>query len=334
MRDPRDQATGFDVPNATVTAVWDRETLVIADADPPAAARLGAERADLAGADLIAALEPTDGPLRFVLRAAVRDGAACAFRRRQNATHDERVTMVPNERSQWRLEIAAIEPSAGMIGAGNDAVIDLISHELRSPLNAAMTWASVLEIERAEETIDRAVAVIKQSIHEQARMIEDLVDAARSGRPTLPLDTLPRDLTTQLDRAVMDAQARHPSAAIRVLAPKLTIETDDTQLQRALRHLIDNAVKFASNDGTVTLRGDRAGDYAIVDVADTGIGLANSDLDHVFDSFWRADAKAAGGGLGLGVVRRVVERHGGAVAARSAGVGRGATFSIALPISA
>jgi signal transduction histidine kinase len=334
MRDQRDQQPRFDVQTATVTAVWERETLAIVAADPAAAARLGRGPAELAGTDLIGALEPIDGPLRFLLRAAVREHAACVVRRQPEPAHDERVTMTPVASRQWRLAIDTIEPGAGMIGARNDAVIDLISHELRSPLNAAMTWASVLEIERSEATIERAVGVIKQSIYEQARLIDDLVDVARSGRPKFPLDMLPLDLTTQLDRAVSDAQTRHPTRTIRSLAPKITVFCNDTQLQRALRHLVDNAMKFASNGQPVTLRGDRAGTHAIVDVTDEGIGLTDADLAHVFDSFWRADPKSAGGGLGLGVVRTIIERHGGAVGARSAGTGRGATFNIALPISA
>jgi signal transduction histidine kinase len=335
MRDPRDQSSRFDVPTAIVTAVWDRETLAIVDADPPAAARLGLEIGALAGVDLITALEPNDGPLGFVLHATVREQTACTVRRhRPQAACDERVTMTPLASQRWRVEIASVEPSAGMIGARNDAIIDLISHELRSPLNAAMTWASVLEIERTEQTIDRAVAVIKQSIYEQARLIEDLVDVARSERPTFPLDTLPLDLTTQIDRAVSQAQTHHPARTIRSLVPKMTIDGDDAQLHRALRHLIENAVKFAPDDGAVTLRGDRAGAHAIVDVTGAGIGLSHDDLSHVFDSFWRADPNSTGTGLGLGVVRTVVDRHGGVVAARSGGTGRGATFSIALPISA
>jgi len=342
MRDPRDRAD-HAMRHATMTAVWERETLAIVAADVHAAARLQRAAAELVGADAGAVLEPDDGPLRFVLNAAARERSACVVWRAQttagggprNAT--ERITLTPLDATaagRWRIDVADIEPDAGMVGAHNDAVIDLVSHELRSPLNAALTWASVLELDRSDATVERAVTIIKHSIHAQARLIDDLVDAARSGRSNVPLETIPNALTAVLDRAVAESCARRPGRTIRSIAPPLTVETDEPQLQRALRHLIDNAVKFSAPDSPVTLRGDRAGAYGVVDVVDAGVGLSSADLAHVFHSFWRAEAKTSGGGLGLGVVRRVVERHGGMLAARSGGRDRGATFTFALPIAA
>jgi len=340
MRDPRDGPERA-MRHATMTAVWERETLTVVAADAHAAVRLQRTAAELIGADAGVVLEPDAGALRFVLNAAAREQSACVvWRTRTVADREvaaERITLTPLDAvapPRWRIDVADVEPDAGMVGARNDAVIDLVSHELRSPLNAALTWASVLELDRSDATVERAVTIIKHSIHAQARLIDDLVDAARSGRSNVPLETIPNALTAVLDRAVAESRARHPGRTIRSTAPPLTVEADAPQLQRALRHLIDNAVKFSAPDAPVTLRGDLAGTRAVVDVADNGVGLSSADLAHVFHSFWRAEAKTSGGGLGLGVVRRVVERHGGMLAARSGGRDRGATFTFALPIAA
>jgi len=336
MRDPRDGPERA-MRHATMTAVWEREMLAIVSADARVASRLQRAAAELPGADACETLEPDAGPLRFILNAAARERSACVVWRAKTVADAERITLTPLDAAatpRFTLDIDDIEPDTGMLGASNDAVIDLVSHELRSPLNAALTWASVLELDRSDATVERAVAIIKHNIHAQARLIDDLVDAARSGRSNVPLETLPIALTALLDRAVTESRARHPGRTIRSIAPPLTVEADEPQLQRALRHLIDNAVKFSAPDVPVTLRGDRAGANAVVDVADVGVGLSSADLAHVFHSFWRAEAKTGGGGLGLGVVRRVIERHGGMLAARSGGRDRGATFTFALKISA
>jgi signal transduction histidine kinase len=172
-------------------------------------------------------------------------------------------------------------------------------------------------------------------VHDQARLIDDLIEVARAGRKSIPLEKTHLDLRTLIDHVLTDVR---PTLAHNVTVQwsndgsPLMLDADEGQLRRALRHLIDNAAKFMPSGGAVSIHVRAADGHAFVDVADEGIGLTVDELGRTFELFWRARHQVRGGGLGLGVVQSVVERHGGVVSARSAGTNQGATFTLSLPL--
>ncbi len=232
---------------------------------------------------------------------------------------------------------------AEAVSRSKDDFIALISHELRAPLNAMLGWAHVLKDGKADAaTQQHAVEVIERSARTQQKLIEDLLDTARITSGKLRLETGPVDLA-QVVKAAADtvrpaADAKEIELDIKLRGGSNIITGDPDRLQQALWNLLSNAVKFTPNGGRVTLRLERADPYVRLTVADTGIGISPAILPYVFHRFYQADAsitrRHGGLGLGLSLVRHLVELHGGSVEAESAGEGQGATFRVNLPVRA
>ncbi|HEX4353349.1 MAG TPA: ATP-binding protein, partial [Polyangiales bacterium] len=225
-----------------------------------------------------------------------------------------------------------------------DEFLATMSHELRTPLNAILGWASLLQrgVHDGEST-RRALATIERNAKTQARLIEDVLDVSRIISGKLRLDMRRIDTST-VARAALDV-VRPAAEAKRVhliveLEPAKGVEliADADRLQQILWNLLSNAVKFTPADGTVALRVEQIGSSARFVVRDTGPGIAQEHLPFVFERFRQVDnsiARKHGGlGLGLAIVRHLVELHGGSVTAESAGVGAGAMFTVHLPIRA
>ena len=222
-----------------------------------------------------------------------------------------------------------------------DEFLATISHELRTPLTAIIGWTQLLRRAPANgEMIERALEVIERNGESQLHLIEDLLDVSRIISGKLLLDVravhLPPVIEAALDAARPAAEAKgielrsaHDPAAGPVAG-------DPDRLQQVVWNLVNNAVKFTPAGGRVEVRLARAaGDGVEIAVSDTGAGVEPEFLPYVFDRFRQADAattRAHGGlGLGLAIVRQLVELHGGTVAVSSEGAGRGATFAIRLP---
>ncbi len=224
-----------------------------------------------------------------------------------------------------------------------DEFIALISHELRAPLNAMLGWARVLKEGNADATTqEHAVEVIECSARTQQKLIEDLLDTSRIISGNLRLETGPVDLA-QVVKAAADtmrpaADAKEIELEIELRGGGNIITGDPDRLQQVLWNLLSNAVKFTPNGGRVTVRLERADPYIRLTVADTGIGISPDFLPYVFHRFHQADSSSTrrqgGLGLGLSLVRNLVELHGGSVEAKSAGEGRGAIFRVNLPVRA
>ncbi|HEY2734341.1 MAG TPA: response regulator, partial [Polyangiales bacterium] len=225
-----------------------------------------------------------------------------------------------------------------------DEFLATMSHELRTPLNAILGWASLLQrgVHDGDST-RRALATIERNAKTQARLIEDVLDVSRIISGKLRLDMRRVD-TSAVARAALDV-VRPAAEAKRVqlivdLAPADGVEliADADRLQQVLWNLLSNAVKFTPADGTVALRVERHGSAARFVVRDTGPGIAREHLPFVFERFRQIDSSIArkhgGLGLGLAIVRHLVELHGGSVSAESAGPGQGSTFTVNLPIRA
>ncbi len=223
-----------------------------------------------------------------------------------------------------------------------DEFLATLSHELRTPLNALLGWVTLLRTGRLDaRTTERALESIERNTRLQVRLIEDLLDVSRIMAGKLALDARASALAPLITAAVEAAQ---PAAAAKGI--RLTVALDATagpvwgdpaRLQQVVWNLLSNAVKFTPAGGAVDIRLERSGGDAVVTVADTGQGIEPEFLPHAFERFRQADSgstRAHGGlGLGLAIVRHLVELHGGTVHADSAGPGRGATFSVRLPIT-
>jgi len=220
-----------------------------------------------------------------------------------------------------------------------DEFLATLSHELRTPLNAIMGWAHVLgQSSHDKDTVLRASTVIRQNAASQAQLIDDILDVSRIVGGKLVLDSA---LVT-LDQVVNDAiDSLMPAASAkqiqvhRTLAGDLKVLGDRDRLQQIVWNLVSNALKFTQKGGAVTVRLLECDGDAQIEVIDTGVGISAEFLPYVFDRFRQQDSsmsrRHSGLGLGMAIVRHLVEAHGGTVAVASEGEGRGATFTLRLP---
>ncbi len=222
-----------------------------------------------------------------------------------------------------------------------DEFLSTLSHEMRTPLNAVLGWARILldrtSIDKA--MLQRGLQVIERNASAQAKMVDDMLDMARivSGKLRLEMKTI--DLVSVVLAAV---DVIMPSAEARRITVRTTLDPhtplivgDQDRLQQVIVNLLSNAVKFSDPDGSIDVRLDMSGTFACLVVKDTGHGIDPNFLPFVFERFRQADASSTrrhgGLGLGLSLVRDLVELHGGSVRAESAGEGQGSTFTVELP---
>ncbi len=223
-----------------------------------------------------------------------------------------------------------------------DVFLATLSHELRTPLNAIVGWSQMLLGGNLDAASSRkAIEVIARNAVVQTQIVNDLLDVSRviTGKVTIePSDV---DLADVLDQTIesvrLAAQAKGIDLHVHVV-PGLIVSGDASRLQQVFWNLLSNAVKFTPAQGRVTLTLYRDGPQVAVRVSDTGIGIPPAFLASVFDRFSQADSSVSrqhgGLGLGLAIVRHLVELHGGTVRAESAGEGRGAAFTICFPARA
>jgi PAS domain S-box-containing protein len=216
-----------------------------------------------------------------------------------------------------------------------------VSHELRNPLNAIMGWVHLLRSGNLDTPkSSKALETIERNVHLQTALIDDILDVSRIIRGKINLTFRPIRMGAVVDAALA---AVRPTADVKgvALEYEMAAESDEIsgdtdRLQQVVWNLLANAIKFTPRDGLVTVRVERHGDELTLSVRDTGQGISADFLPHVFDRFTQADSgstRAHGGlGLGLAIVRHLVELHAGTVEASSAGQGQGATFSVRLPI--
>jgi len=224
-----------------------------------------------------------------------------------------------------------------------DEFLATLSHELRTPLSTILGWTHLLtRREGADAELAKAVAVIERSARAQARLIEELLDVSRITAGNLRLDIKPVSVPILFDAVTASVK---PAADARSIALVCDVEddigelqADGHRLQQVMWNLASNAIKFTPVGGCVILSARRVGAQLELSVTDTGDGIAADFLPHVFERFRQADgseARSHGGlGLGLAIVRQIVELHGGTVKAESDGLGRGARFTVWLPMVA
>jgi PAS domain S-box-containing protein len=222
-----------------------------------------------------------------------------------------------------------------------DEFLATISHELRSPLNAILGWARLLRDPSVrEQQLERALEIIERNSQAQARLIEDLLDVSRivSGKLSVQMRPVTMNSTVQGVVADMRPPAEAKGIGLRLIEDEeIKLIGDADRLQQVVWNLLSNAIKFTPEGGRIEVELKRVGEQAELRVSDTGRGISPDFLPHVFDRFSQAtggDSRArAGLGLGLTIVRYIVEAHGGDVKADSAGVGQGAMFTCAFPLA-
>jgi len=217
-----------------------------------------------------------------------------------------------------------------------------ISHELRTPLSAILGWTRMLRLgQLSNDDQAKALDTIERNARAQAQLIDDLLDVSRIVTGKLRMDVRPSDPIAFIDAAVEAVRPAAEAKGVRVQkvmdTGAISIPGDPVRLQQVVWNLLSNAIKFTSRGGRVQIRSERVNSHLEIVVSDTGQGISQDFLPHVFDRFRQADQKTSrqhgGMGLGLAIVRHLVELHGGTVQAASGGVGQGSTFTVQLPIS-
>jgi PAS domain S-box-containing protein len=222
-----------------------------------------------------------------------------------------------------------------------DEFLALLSHELRTPLTSILGWSKLLTEGNLDDVASkRALEIIVRNARSQNRLIDDLLDTSRIITGKLRLDARPVELApiieTVIDgvRPAADARSIHLQTA---LDPQTSpINGDPDRLQQIIWNLLTNAIKFTPKGGRVEVRLERVASHVEIKISDTGQGIAPEILPHVFDRFRQSDSSSTrrqgGLGLGLSIVRQLVELHGGAVTVSSQGAGEGTTFRVMLPL--
>ncbi|MDZ8081171.1 MAG: CheR family methyltransferase [Nostoc sp. DcaGUA01] len=245
------------------------------------------------------------------------------------------------ERTHLLAQEQLARTAAETANQAKDEFLSMLSHELRNPLNALLGWAQLLRIHQLDEdTMNQGLEAIEHSVKVQAQLIEDLLDISRitSGRLRLNLELI--ELSIVIESSVnlvrLSAELKNIQIESRLEPSTRKILGDAVRLQQVILNLLSNAIKFTPNGGRIEVLLEYIGEEAQIQVNDTGKGIKADFLPYVFDRFRQADSGKTrsnpGLGLGLSIVRHVVELHGGMVEAHSPGEGQGATFIVKLPM--
>jgi signal transduction histidine kinase/ActR/RegA family two-component response regulator len=250
------------------------------------------------------------------------------------------MTRLEDARNQLLVREQAARASAEQANRLKDEFVAIVSHELRTPLNAILGWADLLHRKKLEgPQRDRGIQAVYESARRQAQLIDDLLDVARimSGKMRLQRTLVDIEDVVQAALNVVQGAAESKRIDVRVeseafMAP---LYGDRARLQQVVWNLLANAIKFTPERGLITVRLRRVNDVVELSVADTGEGIPEHLLETIFEPFRQADGSAtrAHGGLGLGlsIVKQLVEGHSGTIVAQSRGEGHGATFIVRLP---
>jgi signal transduction histidine kinase/response regulator RpfG family c-di-GMP phosphodiesterase len=222
-----------------------------------------------------------------------------------------------------------------------DEFLATVSHELRTPLNSILGWAQLMRIDRLDgDASTRALQTIERNTKALAQIIDDLLDVSRIITGKLRLSVQPIELAPVVE-AALDAirpamDAKNIRLEVSIDSDPTVVSGDPSRLQQVVWNILSNAIKFTPSNGSVQVKLERDGQTALITVTDSGEGISEGFLPHVFDRFRQADStltRLHGGlGLGLAIVRHLIEMHGGSVAASSSGRGTGSTFTVSLPL--
>ena len=263
--------------------------------------------------------------------ASISNTIALGIERKQAEAERER--LLENEK-ELRLE-------AEVASRAKDEFIAVVSHELRSPLNAMLGWTRILQNTSPDpQTTEHALNVIVRNARSQSKLIEDLLDSSRISRGELRLEMQPLELIpiikSAIELTVPDAEAKQILITERLDTTANFITGDADRINQILDNLLSNAIKFTPPSGSVEVRLERDGYEAKIIITDSGQGIREDFLSQIFRRFKQADPsdtrRHGGLGIGLSLARHLVELHGGRISAYSAGEGKGAAFTVYLPL--
>jgi PAS domain S-box-containing protein len=271
-----------------------------------------------------------------------KDGSLIEISLTVSPIRDDRGTVIGASKiardisSQRRLARAADDANRV-----KDEFLAMLSHELRTPLNAVLGYTHMLRRGQfTDERQDRAIDTIERNANVLSQLVADVLDVSAivTGKVQLKLGpcNLAQLATAAVDVVRPSADAKGIALTLEAPAKLMPIQCDGARLQQVFWNLLANAVKFTPPGGRIEVRVQQdAGGHACVTVADTGAGIRRDSLPYIFQRFWQGErAHSAKGGLGLGLAlaRHFTELHGGSISAASAGEGRGATFTVELPL--
>ncbi|WIY06196.1 HAMP domain-containing sensor histidine kinase [Amycolatopsis mongoliensis] len=324
----REQLTPYVAPAASLY-------LTAPSGEPPAGFTLSPENQvrlfQVAGGILVLTLLVTAFAGRRLIR-PLRALTGAAQRMEAGETGAQVEVRGRDEVARLGTAFNAMSASRERLEETRKAMVSDIAHELRTPLSNIRGWLEATQdgISRLDdELVD---SLLEEAVHLQ-HIVDDLQDLALADAGALRLHPEPVDAAALLGQVV--AAHRPAGVSLSVETPaSLPVTADPVRLRQAVGNLVSNAVRHTPSGGSVVVRGRRDGDDVVIEVADTGAGIAAEDLPHVFDRFWRADKArtrgTGGSGLGLAIVRKLAEAHGGRATAESV-PGRGSTFTLRLP---
>jgi signal transduction histidine kinase len=261
-------------------------------------------------------------------------------RETQAGARSDWAVVAMKQRNEYENEILKARRIAEEASVAKDNFLSFVSHELRSPLTAIKNWAALLASEKLDaEKVKRGIAAIDRNADLQVKLVNDILDHARLATGKVRVELAPLDaraiLTLVLDGVEPTAHAKGIALERDLQPGSMQISADAERLQQMFWNVLTNAIKFTRAHGRVHVTLGRTNGWVEVTVTDSGKGIAPEFLPYVFESFRQEEGRVtrAEGGLGLGmsITRQLVELHGGSISAASAGLEKGATFTIRLP---
>ncbi|HVT02719.1 MAG TPA: ATP-binding protein [Thermoanaerobaculia bacterium] len=285
---------------------------------------------------LLRSLLPMFGSLMRLEAVAHQAAVESTMARQAAAQSSQLASKLDSTRAELQRAVDVAEKAT----RARDEFLATVSHELRTPLTSIIGWIQLLRMERDARLLADGLETIERNARAQTRLIEDILDFSRINAGKLRLEVSPTDLVDVMNTAIEVVRPAADAKGVRVESvfdpDAAHVSGDSDRLQQVMWNLLSNAVKFTPRGGRVQLRLERINSQCEVTVTDTGQGIAPEFLPHVFDRFSQADGSStrihAGLGLGLGIVRHLVELHGGTVQAFSPGLGAGSTFAVRLPL--
>ncbi len=244
-------------------------------------------------------------------------------------------------KDEFLIREQVVRAEAEAANRAKDEFLSVLSHELRTPLNAILGWSQILRKQHlSQDRVMRALETIERNAKSQAKIIEDILDISRIITGKLRLQVQPVNLVTIIEAAIESVRLAAEAKSIRIKSvldsSNNHISGDADRLQQVVWNLLSNAIKFTPQGGQVQVRLEWVNSHVEIIVSDTGVGISPDFLPYVFDRFRQHDStstRSYGGlGLGLAIVRQLVELHGGTVTVTSPGIGQGATFTVKLPV--
>ncbi|HEX8473473.1 MAG TPA: PAS domain S-box protein [Pyrinomonadaceae bacterium] len=286
--------------------------------------------------------DPKEGVFNEHVARIVEGLAAQAAVAMDNARLFEAVQRARAEAEKSAAEKERLYREAQESSRLKDEFLATVSHELRTPLTAILGWAHMLRTGQYNgDSATKALETIERNARSQSQLIDDLLDVSRIITGKLRIDVRPVDPNSFIEAAIEAVRPAAEAKGVRVQkimdTGVVSVSGDPVRLQQVMWNLLSNAIKFTPRGGRVQVRLERVNSHVEIAISDTGAGIKTDFLPYVFDRFRQADGRTTrqhgGLGLGLSIVRHLVELHGGSVRAESGGEGEGATFTVLLPVA-